>query len=83
MTGFLSKDQSKLSPRVMEYFSPEDVQALDKVDIEETDSDLDERTPVEQMVEAYDEVAATELPEPQRFQNAVGYAEFVEGRCCE
>ena len=82
-TGFLSKDQSKLNPRIMEYFSSEDVQGLDKMETEEADGDLDKRTPGEQMAEVNDEIATTEEPELQKFKDVIGYAEFVEGRAAD
>lgn len=82
-TGFLSKDQSKHNPRVMEYFSSDDVQGLDRMETEEADGDLDKRTPGELMAEVNDEIATTEEPELQKFKDVIGYAEFVEGRAAD
>ena len=44
-TGFLPKDQSKLAPRALDYFSLDDIEGLDKVETEEAEGDFDGRTP--------------------------------------
>jgi|SRR5277367_923938 len=54
--GFLSKDQSKLKPREMKYFTPEDVEGVDRAEVEEAEGDLEGRTPGEKMASVYAEL---------------------------
>src|SRR5271163_789258 len=54
--GFLSKDQSKLKPREMKYFTPEDIEGVDRVEVEEAEGDLEGRTPGEKMASVYAEM---------------------------
>jgi hypothetical protein len=82
-TSFLSKDQSKLTPQAIKYFSFKDIKGFDQIDTEKVEEDFDNRIPAEKIAAAYDEIATTKLPKMQNLKDTASFAKFVKRRAAD